>query len=91
MNQLFIQRDAIAATGVVAGVIGIVTLLTWLAGLAMALRGSRPAERPEILQAYATCTTWRSNTTNSGQLTGKASAVQSPSGCSRRDGYQPET
>jgi hypothetical protein len=30
-------------------------LLVWFVGLVMVLRGSKPAERPAIIRAYATC------------------------------------
>jgi hypothetical protein len=33
-------------------------VMTWLIGLALALRGSQPADRPAILRAYVTCRPW---------------------------------
>jgi hypothetical protein len=43
------------ATFIVGGVVAVVALLVWLAGLALALRGTEPEDRPKILRAYATC------------------------------------
>ncbi|GAA3950899.1 hypothetical protein [Actinoplanes auranticolor] len=38
---------------VIAGLVALVALGVWLAGLALVLRGSDPADRPSILHAYA--------------------------------------
>lgn len=41
--------------GVVGGGLVLVGLFVWLSGLLIVLRGSKPAERPAILRAYAAC------------------------------------
>jgi hypothetical protein len=38
----------------VSSVVAVAALVVWLLGLALALRGSAPAERAAILRAYAT-------------------------------------
>jgi hypothetical protein len=40
---------------IMGGVVALVALMVWLAGLALALRGSEPKDRPQILRAYASC------------------------------------
>lgn len=35
--------------------VAIITLLVWLAGLIIVLRGTTPRDRPVILRAYAIC------------------------------------
>jgi hypothetical protein len=40
---------------VMTGCLALAGLLVWLAGLLVVLRGSKPAERPSIIRAYATC------------------------------------
>ena len=47
------QLDGTMLAVVITGVVALVALGVWLAGLALALRGSAPADRPSILHAYA--------------------------------------
>lgn len=47
--------DLIQMGMIMGGAVTLVALLAWLAGLMLALKGSAPKERPQILRAYATC------------------------------------
>jgi hypothetical protein len=40
---------------ILGGIVAVVGPVVWLAGLALALRGSEPKDRPQILRAYASC------------------------------------
>jgi hypothetical protein len=45
LDQLAVMTTCLALAG----------LLVWLVGLLVVLRGSKPAERPAIIRAYAAC------------------------------------
>lgn len=55
VEPLDIALHSVGWVGLAAAGLGIVALLVWLAGLAIALRGSKPAERDRILRAYGQC------------------------------------
>ena len=56
MSQMAVQAGTLVQIGIIAGsAVALVALLVWLVGLALALRGSKPKERPSILRAYAIC------------------------------------
>jgi hypothetical protein len=47
--------DRLSGVGAVGGGLVLAGLLVWLLGLLIVLRDSKPAERPAIIRAYATC------------------------------------
>lgn len=56
MVELPIAMSSVGQVGViVGGVVAVASMLVWLAGLLIVLRGSRPEDRPRILRAYACC------------------------------------
>jgi hypothetical protein len=66
VSQAFSQMIMIFPAGLILGsIVALAAPLAWLAGLALALRGSKPTERASILRAYASChlplaSLWRS-------------------------------
>lgn len=54
MDPLDIALHSLGWVGVATAALGAVALLVWLAGLVIALRGTKPKER-EILRAYGEC------------------------------------
>jgi hypothetical protein len=56
VSQLISEAWDLAQMGMITGgIVALVALLAWLAGLVMALRGTAPKDRPQILRAYAVC------------------------------------
>jgi hypothetical protein len=55
MDPLDIALHSVGWIGIATAALGAVALLVWLAGLVIALRGTKPSERGTILRAYGEC------------------------------------
>jgi hypothetical protein len=55
VDPLELVLRSLGWVGIATAALGTVALLVWLAGLMIALRGTKPKERDEILRAYGEC------------------------------------